>query len=254
MNIKMIVTDLDGTLLRDDKTVSERTAAALKRCRESGIKIAYATARGHSAAAVVPPVFDGCARMNGAAAYAGERLIYSRRMPPAQYGALLAAAHNAGIEIAAEASGGYYANFDPNVKWPGYSIAYAQTDFNTFDVEAEKVYALIDSPQTLEFIKKHLPDVLNLYVSRDDFAFFSHREATKADAVAALAGYWRIEREDIAAFGDDSNDLGLLAYCGFGVAMGNALDEVKAAADFICDTNENDGIAKWLEEKIIRLQ
>jgi hydroxymethylpyrimidine pyrophosphatase-like HAD family hydrolase len=43
----------------------------------------------------------------------------------------------------------------------------------------------------------------------------------------------------------------LLEYCGIGVAMGNALDNIKAAANEICDTNNNDGIAKWLEENLL---
>jgi len=49
MNVKMVVTDLDGTLLRDDKTISERTLSALRRCREKGLKVVYATGRGVSA-------------------------------------------------------------------------------------------------------------------------------------------------------------------------------------------------------------
>jgi len=47
------------------------------------------------------------------------------------------------------------------------------------------------------------------------------------------------------------NDIDLLQYCGVGVAMGNALPEVKAVADQICDSNENDGIAKWIEKNIL---
>jgi len=77
-----------------------------------------------------------------------------------------------------------------------------------------------------------------------------HKDALKSKAVAALAEYWNIERREIVAFGDDMNDIDLLKWCGTGVAMGNALDEVKAAADDMCDTNDNDGIAKWLECKI----
>jgi hypothetical protein len=47
------------------------------------------------------------------------------------------------------------------------------------------------------------------------------------------------------------NDIDLLEYAGVGIAMGNALEKVKAVADHICDTNENDGLAKWIEENLL---
>jgi hydroxymethylpyrimidine pyrophosphatase-like HAD family hydrolase len=55
---------------------------------------------------------------------------------------------------------------------------------------------------------------------------------------------------EIAAFGDDINDMEMLQNCGVGVAMANGLDRVKAAADWVCDTNDQDGVAKWLVERL----
>ena len=55
----------------------------------------------------------------------------------------------------------------------------------------------------------------------------------------------------VAAFGDDINDLEMVRNCGIGVAVGNAIETVKAAAKYICDINNNDGVAKWLEEYIL---
>jgi len=56
---------------------------------------------------------------------------------------------------------------------------------------------------------------------------------------------------EITAFGDDLNDIDMLEFSGISVAMVNALDNVKAVADYICDTNDNDGVAKWLEENLL---
>jgi hypothetical protein len=78
-----------------------------------------------------------------------------------------------------------------------------------------------------------------------------HRDATKSRAIAELAGIWGINRKEIAAFGDDFNDLDMFEYAGIGVAMSNAVSEAKAAADFICGSNDEDGVARWLEENII---
>jgi hydroxymethylpyrimidine pyrophosphatase-like HAD family hydrolase len=87
-------------------------------------------------------------------------------------------------------------------------------------------------------------------VARDLFGQIMHRNATKSQAIATLAAHWDIKSEEIVAFGDDLNDIDMLQYAGIGIAMGNALDDVKAVSDYVCDTNENDGIAKWLEENI----
>ena len=56
---------------------------------------------------------------------------------------------------------------------------------------------------------------------------------------------------EIAAFGDDHNDIAMLSACGAGIAVGNAIDEVKRAADHIALSNEEDGVARWIEENIL---
>ena len=251
MNVKMIVIDLDDTLLRTNKTISERSLATLKLCREHGIKVLYATGRGDSAKDLAPSeLFDGTVYMNGATAYIGDTLIYSRLIPIKNVRDLLNAADNAGIKIAAQYGGMDYANFNVTAQWP-WILNYEISEFNTLDIDAEKLYAVIEKPQDTELIKKYLQNGLYLRVGRDGLAMVMHEEAVKSNAVAAIAAHCGIEQSDIVAFGDDTNDIDLLEYCGIGVAMGNALDEVKAAADYVCDTNDNDGVAKWLEENVL---
>jgi len=53
------------------------------------------------------------------------------------------------------------------------------------------------------------------------------------------------------AFGDDWNDIELLRNCGTGIAVANALNEAKAVADYVCASNDEDGVAKWLEEYVL---
>ncbi|MBQ7433328.1 MAG: HAD hydrolase family protein [Lachnospiraceae bacterium] len=64
--------------------------------------------------------------------------------------------------------------------------------------------------------------------------------------------YANFDMEEIVAFGDDYNDIEMLRACGTGVAVGNALAEVKQAADEVCLTNEEDGVALWLTEHVLR--
>lgn len=70
-------------------------------------------------------------------------------------------------------------------------------------------------------------------------------------ALHKLAEYFNIAVSDVVTFGDDTSDIGVIKTAGIGVAMGNAIDEAKAVADFVCDTNDNDGVAKWINSFIL---
>jgi len=254
MDIKMIAVDLDGTLLCDDKTISARTVETLMKCRSHGIRIIYATARGKSAFALVPPdILDGDVQMNGAVAYANDICVYKRDIQTVSVRDMLLAADEAGIQIAVERADWTYANFTFPDEWELiFRENYEVTDFKTLDINAEKIWAMPTSEAQIDLLKAHLPKGLYLVTTRDDsFTMIMHEEARKANAVLALAKHWGISPEQIVAFGDDVNDLDMLEKCGTGVAMGNAVDEVKAVADYVCDTNENDGIAKWIEEHVL---
>ena len=221
MITKMIVTDLDGTLLRDDKTVSEGAMSALHRCRDAGIKTIFATGRGENsvcgAERVVPAgLFDGYILNNGALAVAGEDIVYSCFVANEMIEPLLAVCGELGLEHG----------------------------FSRHGAETGKFWTFGCSPEISTLIDARLDANLHLKVARDGLGQVMHKDATKANAVAALARNWNIAQSEIVAFGDDLNDIDLLNYVGVGVAIANALEEVKSVADYICDTNENDGVAK----------
>jgi len=83
--------------------------------------------------------------------------------------------------------------------------------------------------------------------ARSSIMVILHKEAMKSKGLVALADYWGIRSCKIVAFGDDTIDIDLLEYCDVGVAVSNALDEVKAVADYVCGGNDDEGVAKWLE-------
>ena len=96
-----------------------------------------------------------------------------------------------------------------------------------------------------------LPDDLYSEISESQILMIMNKNARKRNAVIETAEYFNVSLSDIVAFGDDYNDIEMLRECGIGVAMENALDAVKAVAKYICDTNDNDGVAKWLEENVL---
>ena len=144
--IKMVATDLDGTLLRNDKTVSEYTIDILTRCREKGIKTVYATGRGGSSEWLTPgDLFDGKISMNGAVAKTGDTVIYSRLIPWRSARLLLIACDKQGIKTAAQLSGTDYSNFNVTREWP-WIKNFQQVDFAYHELDAEKIYAVPNGP------------------------------------------------------------------------------------------------------------
>jgi len=247
MKIKMIVVDLDGTFFRNDKTVSGYTYDIFVKCRQNGIKLAFATAR--SGDAQIPiELFDGFIRSTGAAVYAHGVMIYDKPIPIQSARQILTTADNAGIRIVAQTNERHCANF--NLKQVTGYLDGEIIDFSAIDFTPQKIFALLETPQAAGVLQDNLPDDLYMTISHDGVAMIMHKKATKSKATAALASYWGINQSEIAAFGDDVIDADLLEYCGIGVAMGNAIEEIKAMADYICDTNENDGVARWIDANL----
>jgi len=251
MSIKMVVTDLDGTLLRDDKTVSERSMAALRRCREAGIRVMYATGRGGSAERLAPEgYFDGRTINNGAYIYDGDTLVFEHTIPCDIARPVLLTCDRRGIKISTNWGYKKYSNFVMSDIWPEVTN-FEIIDFAQHELDAEELLICDLSPDGAAYINSILPEELYMVYLRDRFGQVMHRDATKGKAVAALARHWGIQRSEIVAFGDDMNDVDMLEYAGIGIAMGNSVDDVKAAADHVCLRNEEDGLAVWLEKNLL---
>ncbi len=250
--IRMVVTDLDDTLLRTDKSVSQYTVELINRVRAQGIKFVYATARGGSAKGLVADEwFDGYVLLNGAKAYANNRLIYDRMIAAEVFVPFLRELARRNLKVAAEIEGTHYASFHVKEKW-SYIENYVLTDYTNVTGCADKLYIVIEDPKQIGIITPLLPKELYIHLTRDNLAMIMHNEATKYNGVLAVAKEFSIAESEIIAFGDDINDKEMLQCAGLGVAMGNSIEEIKMIADYICDTNDHDGVAKWLEANIIR--
>ena len=248
----MIVSDLDGTLLRPNKTISDQTKSKLIQCRKAGLKVIYATARGPSAEKLAPAeLFDGKVTMNGAIAVANDTVIYNRIIMNEVVQPFLKACNQRGLKMVSELGGIHYANYIVSKSWHLNVDTFKVVDFDEHDKDAEKIYMAVRKPEDLAFVKKHLPDSLYITITRDNFAMIMPKEATKSKAINTLAQIWSIKSSEIVAFGDDLNDVDMLTYSGVGVAMENAVDEVKAVADHICKSNIEDGVALWLHENVL---
>ena len=249
--IKMIVTDLDDTLFRTDKSISKYTIDIIKKVRKMGIKTIFATARGDTTKVLVPyDLFDGYVLTNGANAYIDNKLIYESRISSDVFKPFLQKLSNEKLKVAAQIEGIHYANFNVKEKWSDLDN-FIITDYLNISGNADKLYAIIENVNQIDIIKSNLPKDLYLKVSKDNLAMIMHKDATKSIGISKIANKFNICKDEILAFGDDTNDEDMLLNSGISVAMGNALDEIKIIADHICDTNDNDGVARWLEDNIL---
>ena len=251
--IRLIVTDLDDTLLRSDKTLSARTLAALTACRAAGVKIAFATARSAQAARFcveqfVPDIFIG---YGGGLIQAGGETLRRFDIPSVLSARLLGACLQEPAITHIHATNETAAHTDWRAPDPA-NPHYRYHDFLGNERHSYlKISVVSADPGAVERIAARFPMLDMLRYTNEDLYRFAHRDAVKWNAVRLVARHYGLDAADIAAFGDDVNDLEMLRNCGAGVAVANAIPAVKAAARFVCASNDDDGVAAWLEEHVL---
>ncbi|MCL2546927.1 MAG: Cof-type HAD-IIB family hydrolase [Oscillospiraceae bacterium] len=259
---KLIVTDLDGTLLRRDKTISQYTVDIFAKCRARGIKIAFATARpvrsvaALAAKALIAP--DALAYHNGVIIEIDGAITHRFGIPHEMAASIVGKSLSIfpSMRVFVETDDFLYVNYDdfPCDSWRINCASLTDLPCKIID-KICFVTPQYDEPISLDVIagiKTLLSDDLRyLLVEGAQYMPVTSKQAGKDLACQHFATRYDIATADIVAFGDDYNDLEMLRACGVGVAMGNACEGVCEAVDLICDSNENDGVAKWLEENVL---
>ena len=102
-----------------------------------------------------------------------------------------------------------------------------------------------------EEIKKRIGDEIHIAFSSDTFLEAMNKDVNKGITLKWILDHFGISTDECAAFGDAENDLDMIVYAGMGVAMANGFEEVKEAANYITDSNEEDGVAKAIEKFVL---
>ncbi|MFD3485185.1 Cof-type HAD-IIB family hydrolase [Streptomyces sp. NPDC058665] len=268
---RLIATDLDGTLLRDDKTVSDRTIAALAAAEEAGIEVFFVTGRPARWMGVVSDHVHRhglaiCA--NGAVVVdlrGGGELVEVRGLDRgAAFGvvqALRDAAPGTVFAVETTTSFNYEPEYPPFLDDPGAHVAPAEKLLQVAeDGDGEAVVKLLAHHPTLT------PDgFLTLArTAAGELASFTRSSPTallevsglgvsKASTLALCCAERGISSDEVVAFGDMPNDVEMLAWAGTSYAMGNAHPDVIAAASGRTVANNEDGVAVIIEQLIARV-
>ncbi|MFC0562420.1 Cof-type HAD-IIB family hydrolase [Halalkalibacter alkalisediminis] len=267
MTYKMIVLDLDDTLLRDDHTISDRTKNALMAAQEQGVKVVLASGR---------PTFG----MNNIA----------EELKLHEYGSYILSFNGAKIIDAKTSEEHFSSTLSPEMVHRLYELSQAEgVGIHTYvndwiitenehpftlkegeitGLPIKKVTSFVDSviapvvkvlmvedPEKLikveEKLKQEFKGTLSIMRSKPYFLEFLEEGVTKGSSLNALIQTLGIKREEVIAMGDSYNDLAMIEFAGLGVAMGNAPEDIKEAADYVTDSNMNDGVAMVVEEFIL---
>lgn len=251
---KLLLFDLDGTLLRNDKTLSEYTLGILSKCKESGYLIGISTSRGEQNCLgflreMKPDILISS---GGALVRVNEKIICASTFSVIETEDFIESVRKicgADCEITVDTLEAHYWNYKTNPKeqdksW-GDSI---YTDFKDFKCEALKICAEISNPNLAQKLCEQFSELDSQRFSDGNWYKFTKGGITKEKAILAVCEACHADVSEIVAFGDDYADIGMLKMCGVGVAMGNAIQEVKDIADDITLSNEEDGVAAWLEK------
>ncbi|GAA2466836.1 HAD family hydrolase [Streptomyces macrosporus] len=262
---RLIATDLDGTLLRDDKSVSDRTVAALAAAEEAGIEVFFVTGRPARWMDVVADHVHGhglaiCA--NGAAVvdlHRGRRIVQVRDLPHGTALAVVKELRTTAPEVnfAVERTGGIH--YEPRYPQfhldPGAVIAPIEELLSQDSEYADQpVLKLLahhgelppdDFLRTAREVAGHHAEFTRS--SPNALLEISGPGVSKASTLALCCARRGVAPEEVVAFGDMPNDLEMLTWAGASFAMANAHPDVLAATPYRTSTNEDDGVAVVIE-------
>jgi Cof subfamily protein (haloacid dehalogenase superfamily) len=259
--VRLIATDLDGTLLRPDGSVSQRTTAALQRTRQAGMTVVLVSARpprvlGQIAQAAGSGGLALCC--NGALVYDLDQqsILQSTIIPPIQtqwlvetMRAALPELHFAvedGLEVTCEP--GYHASFPQHSeKWELRVADIASCYSNSAAIKLMARHPVCTPEELHERVISLVGAAYSVTYSGGPFLEIALASVNKASALAQLCAQLRIEAHEVIAFGDMPNDLSMLRWAGHSVAVANAHPIVLAAVNEVTRSNEEDGVALVLE-------
>lgn len=269
-NVKLLIMDVDGTLLNDQKQITERTKKALIQLQQEGIMLGIASGRPvkglqRFAQELRMPEFGGILiSSNGARAETLDgNVLFENPIPLDLAHQVLE--HLKKFNVRPMVEDGDYMQVN-NVY--NNLITTGDRTFNAMDYEAHSNGFLLKESHDLcksvktppckiltagddTYLQEHykemeapFADVLDCMFTAPFYFEYTNKDINKGTAISHLP----YQKEEIASIGDAQNDISMLKSSSIGVAMGNAVDETKAVADYVTADNNNDGIALWIED------
>jgi len=267
--IKLIAIDMDGTLLNSKKELLEETKQYFKNFHNKNTETLLVLCTGRPESGIRPYLKDlgyleenhYIISQNGANIYesqTGKRLM-DAFVDSAAIQKWIELGKKHGISVMG-AGVDYYYSFDEDpTEWMEFDVKLVSGKLKriptkeSLNTEFYKILLMGDEEQLNEFetfIPQEWRDEFYVVRSQKYLVEVLTKGVNKAFGLEKLVQKLNIEPSEIAAIGDAANDVEMLEYAGLAIAMGNASEEVKAIADIVTDTNENNGVIKAIDKLI----
>lgn len=267
--IKLIAIDLDGTLLNDQKTITAKTQAVLKEAKKQGVRVVLCS--GRPLLGIAHYLDELGLRENGdyAITYNGGlvqktdtgEVLSEKILTKSDVVSLYDLSRELGVPMNFIDLEKIYSPAPPKGRPSLYgnimtALPFVHVSMDTLpdDLKINKAIFCTDQPtldQAISRIPSFFTERYTLMKSRPILLEIMNKEVDKGKGLQALGRHLGIHAGEMMALGDQENDLAMIRYAGLGVAMGNAIDRVKATAQFITGTNTEDGVAYAVERFVL---
>ena len=262
--IRLLVCDIDGTFVRHDKSLSDAVRAAGLRLVAAGVALSFISSRPPSGMRWLAEIFaipGPLAAFNGGTLFRPDGGIVSAwRVPEAVGASVLPLASGPKLSLWAFARGQWFVTNPGNPHVVRERIASRQepvvrTDFSDLLPVIDKIVIVSGDGAALDAVEAAVEAVVagqaTITRSQPYYLDITHRRANKGDGVAALAEAIGVPLGATAVIGDMTNDMAMFARAGLSIAMGQAPEAVRAAADHVTTSNEEDGVARAIDTIIL---
>ncbi|MBC1549676.1 HAD family phosphatase [Listeria sp. FSL L7-1434] len=277
MTTQAIILDIDGTLLNDDKKISAKTKEALITAQQNGVKLILASGRPTTGMHLYAEQLEMEKYHGLLVSYNGAKVVdcqtkeelFNQALTVSEGKAVLEHMKNFEVKVMIDKDDYMYVNdvFDCYVPYKGEEIniiQYESRGGNFKLCEKDDLAAFLDyriskiltagdpayMQENYQAMMAPFKDSLNCVFTADFYFEFTAQGIDKAKALDTVLTPLGIHPENIIAFGDGHNDITMVEYAGTGIAMGNAVPELKAAASSVTLSNNEDGIAHVLNSLI----
>jgi Cof subfamily protein (haloacid dehalogenase superfamily) len=262
--VRLLVSDIDGTLVLPDKSLTPAALAAGKKLDAAGVGLTLVSsrpARGMKGLVKALDLKIPFAAFNGGSIVSPDgKLISAKRLSADAAGKAIDLLKSRGVMVWLFADDNWYLTdtSSPYVQRERHTVSFDPTVVANFDSLIDRVDKLVgvsDQPELLADVEAEAQGLLkglaNARRSQTYYLDITNPDADKGHAVHGLCEQLGIPTTETAVIGDQANDMAMFAVAGLSVAMGQGTDEVKAAADFVTAANTEDGFAKAVDDFIL---
>lgn len=264
--VRMVIADVDGTLVTQEKVLTKRAIAAVLALRDAGIQFSVTSGRPPRGMAMLidPLKLDQpLAAFNGGVIIQPDlaTVVHQNFLPAGVPEKVIDAIEGHGLDVWLYTDTGWFIRDSkaPHVAREEWTVKFPPTVVKTFSGPLNRVAKIVGVSDDYDRVAKCERDVqvaggthISAARSQPYYLDVTHPEANKGGVVLAMSRLLNIPSAQIATIGDMPNDVLMFQKSGVSIAMGNASPEVQASATYVTATNEDEGFSKAMEEFVLR--